>query len=166
MTLDMYIKEFNKCCTHCASGIVTDGEFELYCFIDPEFLEVVDGTEIVEICAFDPSDLKLADEEKFLVKPLGRTREGEHIFHDEHLLVGKIIDFGSLHSNCAWAVIQIGELKINVDVGVADSGFKIGDWVEFTAHRVDAEICPDGLLPYKEPTKNGLISRVIKFFRK
>jgi len=161
--IDMYIKEFNKCCTHCAPGIVTDGEFELYCLIDPRFLEIVNGTKIVEINVFDSGELKPATEKKFLVEPLGRMKEGNRIFHDEHFLRGQIADF-----DLDWndIIIKIGELRINVPLCPSDLTFEIGDWVEFTAERVDADICPDGLLPYEEPARIGLIGKIARFFRK
>ena len=46
-------------------------------------------------------------------------------------------------------VVQIGRLEITIE---EDENFalEIGDFVEFTADRLDAEICPNGLLPYKE----------------
>jgi len=120
--------------------------FELYCFIDPQFLEVVDGTKIIEISTLDNNNFKIADKEKYLVKPLGRLRKGKRIFHDEFLLVGEIIEL-----NGEDAVIRIGGLKIDAGTGIGMSNhFKIGDWVEFTADRLDAKICTDRLLPYKD----------------
>ena len=148
----MYIKEFSRCCTHCASGIVTDGEYNLYCFINPRFLEVVNGIKVTEISTLYNTPFKLATEEKFFVRPLGKLRSKKgRIIHDAFDLVGKIIEVKGND-----AVVLIGGLKIRADSGVnfdvCDS-FKIGDYVEFRATRLDAEICPDGLFPYKD-TKN------------
>ena len=172
----MYIKEFDECCTHCASGIVTDGEYELYCFIDPLGLEVVDGTRVLEISPLVHSDLVKTDVREFVVKPLGRTRDGERIFHDNFFLRGEVIGIKSgvesmrpvikpkkgmfkyfkrdeldfVPCTISEATVRIGKLDISLEIYDRDFGVAVGDFVEFTADRLDAEICPDGLGPFQE----------------
>lgn len=102
-----------------ADVIVTDGQYDIRCFAHPLFQQI--GEELRgEISIFDYSDVIRSDTNFPISKYMGWGK---------HFLIGRLVDRTK-------GIVQIGDILLR-EVAPIPTDIQVGDYIEFSAERVD-----------------------------
>ncbi len=122
----MFVKQVKKFDGYEADLVVSDGEYELLCYVYhyPPFREIPEGITVKDITSLHVKDIKRVSGQDCLI----RKEAGDY----PYFLRGKVVDIDK-------RIIAVGKILIKLDKPL-DKSVKQDDFLEFTVQRLDCTL--------------------------